>query len=56
MDWSTIITFVIVAGLLVVSPGPNSILIAKTVPVSGRLAGFANIAGFVSASISTARW
>jgi threonine/homoserine/homoserine lactone efflux protein len=31
------------------SPGPNGMLIAKTVPPSGRAAGFANIAGFVFA-------
>ena len=49
MDATTLISFAIVAGLLVVSPGPNGVLIAKTVPTSGRLAGFANVAGFVSA-------
>jgi threonine/homoserine/homoserine lactone efflux protein len=32
--------------LLIMSPGPNGVLIAKTVPTSGRNAGFANIAGF----------
>ena len=31
------------------SPGPNGVLIAKTVPTSGRGAGFVNIAGFVAA-------
>ena len=31
------------------SPGPNGVLIAKTVPTSGKLADFANIAGFVAA-------
>lgn len=41
--------FAAVAGLLVMSPGPNGVLIAKTVPTSGRAAGFANIAGFVAA-------
>ena len=49
MEFSTIISFTIIAGLLVISPGPNGVLIAKTVPTSGKLAGFANIAGFVSA-------
>src|SRR3546814_4392094 len=34
--------------LLVMSPGPNGVLIAKTVPTSGRAAGFANVAGFVA--------
>ncbi|AVW91771.1 LysE family translocator [Celeribacter baekdonensis] len=45
----TLITFVLIAGLLVMSPGPNGVLIAKTVPMSGRAAGFANVAGFVTA-------
>ncbi len=49
MDFADIITFCVVATLLVVSPGPNGVLIAKTVPLSGRAAGFANVAGFVSA-------
>ena len=49
MDWSEIITFTIVAGLLVMSPGPNGVLVAKTVPTSGRAAGFANVFGFVTA-------
>lgn len=49
MDAVAITSFAIVAGLLVMSPGPNGVLIAKTVPASGRLAGFANIAGFVTA-------
>jgi threonine/homoserine/homoserine lactone efflux protein len=44
-----IITFAIVASLLVMTPGPNGMLIAKTVPTSGRGAGFANVAGFVCA-------
>jgi len=49
MTWSEIITFMLVASLLVVSPGPNAVLIAKTVPTSGRRAGLANVAGFVTA-------
>ncbi|MDQ0563803.1 threonine/homoserine/homoserine lactone efflux protein [Rhizobium mesoamericanum] len=49
MDLTTILAFVAVTTLLVISPGPNGVLIAKTVPASGRLAGFANVAGFVSA-------
>lgn len=49
MDLSNIITFIAVATLLVVSPGPNGFLIAKTVPLSGQRAGFANIGGFVAA-------
>ncbi|WP_025900103.1 LysE family translocator [Sneathiella glossodoripedis] len=45
---SEILTFVFVASLLVMSPGPNGVLIAKTVPTSGKVAGFANIAGFMT--------
>jgi threonine/homoserine/homoserine lactone efflux protein len=49
MDWINALSFVAVASLLVMSPGPNGVLIAKTVPTSGRAAGFANIAGFIAA-------
>jgi RhtB (resistance to homoserine/threonine) family protein len=49
MDLHNIITFIIVATLLVISPGPNGFLIAKTVSTSGRRAGFANVWGFVTA-------
>ncbi len=49
MEITQILAFTVVALLLVVSPGPNGLLIAKTVPVSGRAAGFANVAGFVTA-------
>jgi len=49
MDFTTLLSFVVVAALLVMSPGPNGVLIARTVPVSGRVAGFANVAGFVAA-------
>lgn len=49
MELIHIISFVAAATLLVISPGPNGVLIAKTVPVSGKYAGFANIAGFVVA-------
>lgn len=48
MELLQVLTFAGVAGLLVMSPGPNGVLIAKTVPTSGRAAGFANIAGFVA--------
>jgi len=37
------------AALLIMSPGPNGVLIAKTVPTSGKAAAFANIAGFAVA-------
>ena len=48
MAWSEIFTFMFVASLLVMSPGPNGVLIAKTVQTSGRNAGFANVAGFIA--------
>ena len=49
MEWTHILGFLTVAILLVVSPGPNGLLIAKTVPISGKAAGFSNIAGFIVA-------
>ncbi|KHT47219.1 LysE family translocator [Vibrio sinaloensis] len=49
MGLNNLLTFMAVATLLVISPGPNGFLIAKTVPISGRKAGFANIWGFVVA-------
>jgi threonine/homoserine/homoserine lactone efflux protein len=49
MDLSTIISFTFMAALLVMTPGPNGVLVAKTVPTSGRIAAFANVAGFMSA-------
>jgi len=49
MDFETLLTFTLIASLLVISPGPNGVLIAKTVPTSGKVAGFANVAGFVVA-------
>lgn len=49
MGWSEIIAFVLTATLLVISPGPNGVLIARTVSTSGRAAGLANIAGFFAA-------
>jgi len=49
MPLETVLSFALVASLLVMSPGPNGVLIAKTVPTSGRLPAFANIGGFISA-------
>ena len=48
MDWTNALSFAAVASLLVMSPGPNGVLIAKTVPTSGKAAGFANVIGFVA--------
>lgn len=49
MSFETILSFAVVAGLLVMSPGPNGVLIAKTVPTSGRSVAVLNITGFVAA-------
>lgn len=49
MSASALFSFALVAMLFVMTPGPNGVLILKTVPVSGRRAGFANIAGFAAA-------
>lgn len=47
MDFVQMLTFTIVVLLLVISPGPNGLLIVKTVSSSGKEAGFANVAGFI---------
>lgn len=49
MSMETVLSFALVAALLVMSPGPNGVLIAKTVPTSGKGAAFSNVAGFVAA-------
>ncbi|WP_434054091.1 MAG: LysE family translocator [Roseibium sp.] len=49
MPLETLLSFALVAALLVMSPGPNGVLIAKTVPTSGKSAAAFNIAGFVGA-------
>ncbi len=49
MDAAQIFSFITVAALLVMSPGPNGVLIAQTVPTKGKLAGYANVGGFIVA-------
>lgn len=49
MDITNIISFLIVAAVLVVSPGPNGLLILRTISINSKKAGFANILGFVVA-------
>lgn len=49
MDLMNALSFAAIASLLVMSPGPNGVLIAKTVPSSGSAAGYANVAGFIVA-------
>ncbi len=48
MTPTILISFAIMASLLVVSPGPNGLLIAKIVPTSGRNAGLAAVMGFMA--------
>lgn len=47
---SELIAFSMIALLLVLSPGPNSVLILKTVGSKGKHAGIENILGLVSAT------
>lgn len=49
MTFETLASFSIITALLVISPGPNGVLIAKTASSSGRRAAFANILGFAAA-------
>lgn len=44
-----LLSFCVVASLLVVSPGPNSALVAKTSASSGFKVAYANMAGFTTA-------
>lgn len=45
MDLSIIFSFAFMASLLVISPGPNGLLIAKTALLGEQKYGFANVAG-----------
>jgi len=49
MDLSAILAFAVVAGLLTLTPGPNGLLVARTVPTSGKAAGFATVLGIAAA-------
>jgi len=49
MEWSHLLSFFAIALVIEVSPGPNFLLIAKTVPTAGRTAATANISGFATA-------
>lgn len=49
MDWSQILTFTIMAVVIEVAPGPNFVLICKTVTNAGRASAVANIVGFALA-------
>jgi threonine/homoserine/homoserine lactone efflux protein len=45
-----ILTFMIIALFLVISPGPNIVLILKTVSTRGKYAGLFNVSGFLVAA------
>lgn len=49
MDFIQLLSFTFIALLLVISPGPNGLLIAKTVPTHGKKAGISNVLGFLAA-------
>ena len=49
MSYVQVISFAVIALFLVISPGPNGLLIAKTVPASGKKAGMASVFGFIVA-------
>jgi len=49
MDMTTALSFALLAALLVVSPGPNGLLVAKSLATAGAGAAWGNIAGFVVA-------
>ena len=44
LDLSQVLAFSLTAGLLVMFPGPNGVLVTKTVSSSGRSADLANVA------------
>jgi len=48
MEITAALSFALVAGLVMTSPGPKWVLIAKTVPTSGKNAGFANLGGYIA--------
>lgn len=49
MELTSIIGFVVMATLLVISPGPNGLLVTKTYYAAGRSMAMANIVGFIGA-------
>jgi threonine/homoserine/homoserine lactone efflux protein len=49
MNLQDIGTFTLIVMLLTVMPGPNGVLLLKTVPQNGRRAGIINLTGIVSA-------
>jgi len=49
MDSYTLVTFFLIISLMVISPGPNGVLIFKTVSVVGKRHGYMNVLGIVTA-------
>lgn len=48
MTDNSILTYVALVALMVITPGPNAALILRTVSARGRATGFGNLAGIVS--------
>lgn len=51
MNWIQVLAFLSTVLVLTMAPGPNFLLITKTVTMSGTSGAFANIAGFASAFV-----
>ncbi|GHA10422.1 lysine transporter LysE [Arenicella chitinivorans] len=49
MELTSVMGFVVMATLLVISPGPNGLLVTKTFYAAGRPMAIANIVGFIGA-------
>lgn len=49
IDISSFLIFSVVVSLMVLSPGPNGLLIVKNVPINGLKAGYFNVAGIAMA-------
>ncbi len=50
MSYDTITAFAVISFLLVMSPGPNGVLLLKTVPLYGKRSGINNIFGIFTAT------
>ncbi len=49
MDWHQIVSFTLIAVVITVSPGPNFVLVTRSVAFGGQAAAFSNIPGFAAA-------
>lgn len=50
LSMNDIFTYIVIAMFLVISPGPNIVLILKTVSTRGQYAGLLNVSGFILAA------